>query len=143
MKLGKPITRSLFESITSPADLDSVQQMVGDMKMNLQSLVDRYLPRLSSIPLYQGVSWAPTWKSLPTFKQMNQTFLKEGMVKREDKRFRNVQSSFPAFFSNCLVTRSSLSLFILEVNSGHLEFDGRTECGMHGTIIISSSVESI
>ena len=34
--------------------------------MKMQELADRYVPSLRSTPLEQGLSFEPTWKSLPT-----------------------------------------------------------------------------
>ena len=46
IKLAKKVTKALFEPIITPADLDSVQEIVGEMKVFLPDLLSRYLPRL-------------------------------------------------------------------------------------------------
>ena len=36
------------------------------MSSNWETLLTRYLPNLTSIPLYQGIQWVPTWKAIPS-----------------------------------------------------------------------------
>lgn len=38
-------------------DIDSVLSLVSDVKASLPSLVGRYLPRIRTVPLYQGMKW--------------------------------------------------------------------------------------
>lgn len=69
---------STFKSIIAPADLDTLSEVVGQLKGCLPYIMNGYLPRLSKIPLCQGMSWTPTWKSLPTYKEM--TYFLRGEV---------------------------------------------------------------
>lgn len=39
--------------------------MVGEIKSNLPQLIARYLPKVSEVPLFQGISWEPVWKAQP------------------------------------------------------------------------------
>nr|POF02745.1 hypothetical protein CFP56_04978 [Quercus suber] len=80
---------------------DSTPKMVGQLKGCLPTIMNRYLPRLSKIPLCQGMSWTSTWKSLPTYKQMTECLRQEveGAV-----RFvrHGLQSPFPALMFELL-----------------------------------------
>lgn len=59
----------MVESIIEPwKSEDRVLPMVGLVKTKLPQLLSRYLPRISTVPLHQGMEWTPTWKALPTFR---------------------------------------------------------------------------
>jgi hypothetical protein len=61
--------RKTFTSIISPVDdIEAVTEVVSDMKGCLKDLMLRYVPRVRDIPLYQGMSFDPTWKALPTHR---------------------------------------------------------------------------
>ena len=67
--LAKPITKETFRSITDlPKDMDSVRSVVGELKTHGMELIYRYLPGISTIPIHQGISWEPTWKSVPNVR---------------------------------------------------------------------------
>lgn len=64
--IGKPVTKSLFESITEPIkDLDSVREVLDLMKSHFKSIHRKSLPWISTIPLNKGMVWQPTWKTVP------------------------------------------------------------------------------
>jgi hypothetical protein len=65
--LAKRVRKSTLTSIISPVDdIEAVTEVVSDMKGCLKDLMLRYVPRVRDIPLYQGMSFDPTWKALPT-----------------------------------------------------------------------------
>ncbi|XLT31061.1 hypothetical protein HN873_062353 [Arachis hypogaea] len=65
--LAKKVDKSTFTSITTPvSDLEVMCEQVGLIVKNLKVLLKRYPPFLPTIPLYQGMTWDPTWKALPT-----------------------------------------------------------------------------
>lgn len=67
--LAKRVRKSTFTSIISPVDdIEAVTEVVSDMKGCLKDLMLRYVPRVRDIPLYQGMSFDPTWKALPTHR---------------------------------------------------------------------------
>lgn len=93
---------STFSSITSPwKDPDSVQSQVGDIKLSLPVLLERYLPWVHRIPLNQGITWTPTWKALPTFPLIPWAF---------GASFKHVRSCFPAFMFELASYTSALML---------------------------------
>jgi hypothetical protein len=101
IKLAKRVNASTFKSIIAPADLDTVSEVVGQLKGCLPTIMNRYLPRLSKIPLCQGMSWTPTWKSLPTYKQMTECLRQE--VEGAARFVRHgLQSPFPALMYELL-----------------------------------------
>ena len=74
--LAKKVTRSTFDSIIRPwDDPESVLSQVGEIKLNLKSLLERYVPWVSTRPLYQGLEWSPTWKSVPSNSPANSVSL--------------------------------------------------------------------
>jgi hypothetical protein len=97
VKLVKKIDGSVFKTINSPADLERVAEQVSLIKSCLSDLLQRYLPRLSQVPLCRGVTWLPTWKSLPTYKQMNCELRKNAEAQGWVYNWKNIQSCFPAF----------------------------------------------
>lgn len=67
IELAPKINRSTFSSIVTPVtDLDRVIGFVSKVKEKMKSLLDRYTPYVSSIPVHQGMSWVPTWKAVPS-----------------------------------------------------------------------------
>lgn len=70
--MAVPISRKTFDSIVSPVNyIESVRGVLSDIKLCLPNIINRYIPWLSNIPLFQGMPWYPTWKSLPTFRVCN------------------------------------------------------------------------
>ncbi|XP_075515538.1 uncharacterized protein LOC142550184 [Primulina tabacum] len=69
---GKKIKKTLFDTIRSPVqDIDQVVSWIGTLKGDLVELLDRYVPKLSHIPLNQGMSWLPSWKALPSYRALD------------------------------------------------------------------------
>lgn len=62
--LAKKVDKSTFASIVTPVtDMDSVLELVGSIK---ECFNRRYVPWIKRIPLEQGLTFEPTWKTLPT-----------------------------------------------------------------------------
>lgn len=69
--LAPRVRRSTFQSLIEPSDLESIstvfrfrneaQYWFGNGK-----LVIRYIPGVKRIPLWQGLRFVPTWKSVPS-----------------------------------------------------------------------------
>ena len=84
----------------------------------------RYMPWISSLPLYQGMRWKPTWKALPTFHHLMEVF-KQSVSERTR---RNMRSCFPSNMFE-MSAYSFLTEFIRvrgELNSGHRRFSFHT-----------------
>lgn len=64
IKLAKPAA-TLKSIITDPPDIDAVKEVMGMVKSMFPTLINRYCPWISTIPLEKGLRWVPTWKSLP------------------------------------------------------------------------------
>lgn len=63
--LSKRVTRNTFSTMVEPVkDLDTVMDVVSELKSCLPSLVSRYLPHVWEIPLNLGLEFQPTWKAL-------------------------------------------------------------------------------
>lgn len=96
IKLCPKISKKTFQSITQP---DQVASFIGIITEKIPNLVNRYLPGVSTIPLNQGMKWVPTWKSLPTFKQMNDLLRQNAREQGIGFPFKgSIQSCFPAVF---------------------------------------------
>ncbi|KAG8044296.1 hypothetical protein GUJ93_ZPchr0138g27 [Zizania palustris] len=70
--LAKAVSRTgTFGSIITPLTEEGearVEEVVKSLlRPNFPILIKRYMPWISSIPLSQGMTWAPTWKSLPNY----------------------------------------------------------------------------
>ena len=60
------VRKSTFSSIVTPnPDIGSVSEVLGMIKDSFSTLQPLYLPDISTIPLTKGMSWEPTWKSVP------------------------------------------------------------------------------
>lgn len=70
IRLAKKVDSDTFESICTPAPEKLGERLLTGINLQIKPLLYRYCPWLSSIPLNQGISWTPTWKSLPTYRQM-------------------------------------------------------------------------
>jgi len=67
----------------------------------------RYLPRLSTIPLCQGMSWVPDLESLPTVMLLRSQLCYDGCSEKARQLFRkNIISSFLLKCSKCLLCLS-------------------------------------
>ena len=65
--LATKVKKSTFQSIITPvSDIDAVVELVGSIKGVFNSLVSRYVPGITTIPLEQGFRFVPTWKTVPT-----------------------------------------------------------------------------
>lgn len=51
--------------MSQPIDNDKIMRVVTEIKNFLPRLYKLYLSRLATIPVMQGMTWMPTWKSLP------------------------------------------------------------------------------
>ena len=56
--LAKKIDKSLFDSIITPGPLESVKDVIYEMKSSFPGLLERYIPDLKSIPLNQGLEYS-------------------------------------------------------------------------------------
>lgn len=69
--LAPKITKKTFASIITPLT-ETVENTLSEFVSNelrprVRNLLLRYIPRLKSIPLVQGMSWMPSWSVLPTY----------------------------------------------------------------------------
>ena len=63
--IPKKVSKS---TIIEPVNcMDSVEEFCSSLKMSLNRLLPRYVPNLTEIPLFQGMTWEPTIKCLPSF----------------------------------------------------------------------------
>jgi len=116
IKRAKKISyTSTFKSIVEPTDLEAASEWCSEFRDELLALVRRYIPFVSEIPLHQGISWEPTWKSLPTHRRVNQ-LMKEVLAEKL-KIGPRVVSCFPA-----LLFEMNAFSFLMErvhVSEGH------------------------
>lgn len=89
IKLAKRISPSLFASITDPmSDVQKFSEVRDWLRGLIRKLANRYLYQALSRPLYQGISWEPTWKALPTDRK------RPGQSRRERGIFANFTSQW-------------------------------------------------
>lgn len=95
--LAKPVTKKTFSTMVEPPkDMESIQAFISDLKGSLVSIVRRYCPRINELPLYQGLEFMPTWKSLPTFRVTLSVLVNRlGIPWKEARRIRSCFVSFP------------------------------------------------
>lgn len=73
--LAKRVDSSTLASIETPLSEEQeerVASMANTVKSLLPILINRYIPWVTTVPLKQGISWLPTWKSIPNYKVFKQ-----------------------------------------------------------------------
>lgn len=95
--IAKKVNKSTFNSITTPVkDMDSVHQVASELKLCLVDLFNRYVPRVRTFPLNQGMTFEPTWKALPTTKIVHSVLYNRLKVPYETaKRIKSCFLSLP------------------------------------------------
>ena len=84
------MSASTFSSIVNPVgSLDSVLEMVSLIREDMKDLFYRYVPGIRTVPLFQGLRFKPTWKTLPTC-----TLTQQILVKRFISRAKRINSCF-------------------------------------------------
>ena len=79
VEIGKKITKDTFESIVKPVDdIDRVYEFVCKVKETFPTLIRRYVPDITTIPLHQGMVWLPTWKALPSYPVLSDLWMRYG-----------------------------------------------------------------
>lgn len=64
--LAPRLSRATLSSIITPTrDVDSLKGVMSKVRESYSILSERYWPWISTIPLYKGMTWEPTWKSTP------------------------------------------------------------------------------
>ncbi|GJR62836.1 hypothetical protein Tco_1504998 [Tanacetum coccineum] len=114
--LAKRVRKSTLTSIISPVDdIEAVTEVVSDMKGCLKDLMLPYVPRVRDIPLYQGMSFDPTWKALPTHRLTREVLQKRAKQPKSKKEYllRRV-------FYELTVTRRLLSIDLVDALSAKL-----------------------
>lgn len=68
IRLAKRVDRSILKkSIVSPVkDVDRVENAISQFICHVPKLLHRYWKRALTIPMYQGITWEPTWKAIPS-----------------------------------------------------------------------------
>lgn len=73
--VAKKVSRATFASMVTPPDFDPIKRISGQMSSILPRLIRRYIPRINSIPLHQGLKFVPTWKALPTTQLLRRVLM--------------------------------------------------------------------
>lgn len=133
--LAPKIKKSLFDSIISPPkSIDSIVEVAGQMRPLLRQLILRYVPKVSSIPLLQGMTLTPTWKAVPSCAWFTRLLRRHGDDEGQPLRRYALQSVFP-----CLPYE--LAAFAFLVNFVHAKGEqysqgcGHRTLGMRSTLI--------
>ena len=62
--LAKKVSKATFANIVQPAD--PCMGLIGSIKEKAKELILRYVPDTATYPLNQGITWEPTWKTVPS-----------------------------------------------------------------------------
>jgi len=63
IQLFYPVSKATFDSLIRPSEPLFMRRVVDRMKELFPSLIARYLPWVTSIPLELGLEWTPRWTS--------------------------------------------------------------------------------
>lgn len=68
--LSKKFSKDNLETVTATWTSDEgVISIIKEIYVKVRDLFDRYAPWIRDIPVIQGMSWEPTWKSLPNSRE--------------------------------------------------------------------------
>ena len=85
LPLAKRVSKATFSSITTPLQTyPKVMEVMGKMEEGFKAISQLDFPWISEIPLSKGISWKPTWKTLPN----------------DDRRYWKVPKPEPNVFSS-------------------------------------------
>lgn len=80
--LAPRVRKKLFELvITPPSDIYSIKEVASEMREHLPRLIMRYVPAIRRYPLDQGMSFVPTWKSVPSTSWFVKLLKRELLIK--------------------------------------------------------------
>lgn len=66
VRLARPLSWKHISSIDNlPKDSPGIREILRELTITGRTLLNRYLPRASRVPIHQGMRWVPTWKSVP------------------------------------------------------------------------------
>ena len=83
--LAKRVSKATFDSIERPQqNVPQVEYLLGLIKEKFSHLQRIYLPRISEIPMFKGLSWKPTLQSVPN----------------DDRRYWKIPKPEPNIFSS-------------------------------------------
>lgn len=69
--LAPRVTKETFASLRDGfPDIESSVEFIHSLHFRLRLVLDRYMPFHTTIPLYQGMVWEPTWKSTPNMQKV-------------------------------------------------------------------------
>lgn len=89
----------MFESIVLPIrDQDSVVSFVSEFKDKFRTLQERDLPWISSIPVFQGIRWIPTWKALPSHRLVTESIKRGVEMMPSLSKYTKFLSCFPTLW---------------------------------------------
>lgn len=95
LPLAAKLRRSSLATITDPSDCYSIQVVASEMRPHLKALLVRYIPGLERVPLCQGRSFIPTWKSMPSGAWYKRLLRKSGDSSGKSlRRFARLTSIF-------------------------------------------------
>lgn len=90
IRLAKKVSKGTFESMISPApNPRGVVSFILRVQKSVPELIKRYVPHISTIPLFQGIRWDPTWKATASYMKP--------VVQRIGNRLVKSRSFFRAF----------------------------------------------
>ncbi|XP_050207553.1 uncharacterized protein LOC126656968 [Mercurialis annua] len=95
IKLAKRVNASTLSSIVQPPESEEGVMMLHKAFTKWSKILRRrYIPRISEIPLLQGMTWDPTWKALTTNRWATNALISRGI----DRKVASAKSMFKCFF---------------------------------------------
>jgi len=87
-KSSKGILDSIVQTLDAPA-VRNIKSFTDGFKESVPRLLRMYLPDLSTIPMFLGITWEPTWSSLPTLRTLRSRYRKKPWGKGLERRLRS------------------------------------------------------
>ena len=117
IELAARVKSTLFESIVTPTpDMDSLQEVLSNIKTSYSKLQPIYLPHLTTHPLELGMTWEPTWKSVPLMDSFIRRFDVPNKDPKGDEREKQL-SKCHNIFSVLKHEIAAFSCFIKKLHS--------------------------
>lgn len=87
----KRLSKKVFRSIVDPVEnMSSVQAWCSELRSSLRVLMLRYIPDVSSLPLYQGMRWIPSGKTLPTYRTLKSVYSAGGLFSEKERYLKRL-----------------------------------------------------
>lgn len=136
--LAPRVSKKTFSTIITPLTKEQEESVSNFSELfvrDLPDLIQRYLPKVTQIPLQQGIRWRPSWKALPNYAVRR-------VLGMEASPYVYLPLELKAFGSNLRFIHSrgdQMSPLMLSLERIRYAFDARNEAECFNDLTIMES----